>query len=268
MPRMVKALCEPDDLTHSQYMARLWFLEAIQTCVPQVLDDLSGAPYEAFCEAGITPINKGGQVEFHFLDLPRLNQILPEICATLIKYKIHVEWIHEFVVLSLFEWSRDPEAKWPECKRQGKHAWWQPGFVARTAFSDVERTFHFESKCPDPTCFPYDRRDEKAGLVNDLVKDFRKQLEAHLDRLTAIPPGFVRVKSKDDLRHFEWLALYIVEDQRQEDIAARYDSDVKAISKAINQTAKLINLPLPDNRGRPTKTPPTDCRKIFPVGSF
>lgn len=266
MPREVYATCEPADRAHSRYLAKRSFIEAIQRCTPQLLDDLSGEPFQAFRESGIYLFNQNGTITLHHLDLPKLNRVMPRICECLLKHNLHFNWLHDYVLLTFHEWIQNPKIKWPDCQATGEITWREPGILSKNAMPKDDLFFRFEYQFSDPTKFPYNCEKDRQKLKKEITNKFQQKLKEHFDRLRKIPEGFVSIKTRDSERHFEWLSLYLIEGLTHSQIAERYDTggglNTQAIGKAIREVARQTDVVLPNRRGKP-KPNLENCVKRF-----
>lgn len=260
MPKLVYATCEPADKKHSRYIARWKFLCAIEKHAPQVLDDLSNEPLKVWLASHDKPSLRFDPaqetINYHRLDGPNLNAISRKVEDCLKKHHILTPWMWNFAMITLNEWAWYKESRWPECTQQGKSPWYINAQLAQKAVDKDNLVFRFEYPCPDPTVFPYDNKKERRETIEKEMREaFESKMKEHLDSLANIPDGFVRIPRMDSDRDFEWLALYVFyDDLKQEDIAQQYGGEggitTQAISKAIRKKARMIELPLPDRRGK------------------
>jgi hypothetical protein len=268
MPRLVYATCEPDGNPHSTYIARLRLLKAIETRGTQVLDDLSDEPYKLYEKH--RPLLKWDfdeeVVTADWRDGEGMKEIEEAVRACLAKHGLLTGWLFVVSILTLQKWVRDPIERWPECREHGKSPWWPyPQKPKREAYTEGERTFSFEVDCPDPTLFPYQDCNERKQLEEQIRTAFERAMKAHLDKLTQIPDGFVKVLDKDDDRAFEWIIRIRVNKLSEEDIYEKYAKTTwaESIKKAIRRAEKLLGFPSikkrggsrPGKRTRPEKEP-------------
>lgn len=101
-------------------------------------------------------------------------------------------------------------------------------------------------------------RETEAQVVNRLVNAFEHQLRNEIAsaRETAINQGAIPTVTKrkrtveeiedeqDEFTHFEWLARHVVNDESYIKIGMRYGKTDGAVKKAVQRTAKMIQLSL------------------------
>jgi|GEM_PF-5083689 len=271
MPRLVYATCEPIGHPHSTYIARLKFLDAIERRTPQVLDDLNGKPFEAYDKHRPLLIWDDEQegITVDWRDNEGTNVIAQTVRSCLKGHNILTNWMLVCALLSLQKWVFDPATRWPGSRQHGYPPWWPyPKIPKPKAFSDDELRFRFEFTCPDPTLFPYnDPKETREVLEKKMCEAFKQQMKGHLNRLAEhTPDGFAPVLRKDGDRDFEWLVSYVIGGSTQAQIAGEYGAEAgittQAVSNAIRETAQLIELPLPNRRGkRSSKIKPTGTVK-------
>jgi hypothetical protein len=100
------------------------------------------------------------------------------------------------------------------------------------------------------------RSAAEARMRNEAEQRIKEQLNATAARLSDSGADRTPVKNTG-LDHFRWLVLYQVTRKSHRQIAGEVFRERQAVRKAINETARLISLPLrdPTRPGRPRLRP-------------
>lgn len=260
-----------EDYALSRIGAQQVFLRTVNEIVPEVLDDLNKESFDLFREAYRVPVE-----HYHMKELSdegnelanALWYVIPVIREEIWsddpkefalfkkslwnwseKWNLNTDWCRIRAFYTIATWLLEPkkrsELDWyydnPEwmtkCEIEDyEFKWaWHPGRTPRTVIERVMRNL-FESRMKEYL----DRVEERFFIENSARRALNKKQE----------------------EHFAWLVLFHVKNMAYKDIFNRYKEKNnlgtdKAIRKAINETARLIDLPLQQNSrnpGRPRKT--------------
>jgi hypothetical protein len=208
-------------------MGRVAFMEAILRHAPAVFDDLISI------EAQTT-----GRVE------DRL-----DVWAK--KWRLTHAWIIGIARTTLHT-RREVEAL------RTRRGWWFPGrLVVAPSWPELGWD------PPESAAKSISGEEGRGGWDPEMESEtaFRKRVDRHILRVHALAEasGFVRVRDKRHPEHFDWLVLYHVSGWTMPQISETYQDaaglDISTVSRAITQTAALIDLTVRRSRGphRPVK---------------
>lgn len=148
-------------------------------------------------------------------------------------FGLSAEWTLKVALATLRSWSRHPEAL-------EQLAWEHRRISWDAAVTGEEATFVFRHRYWDPASETWsDFWQEICAAFNEYGAFYRKKVEA-----IAESKGFRRAPQKRAQEHFEWLARYQMKRESLEDISSSVPITRQAVSRAINELAGLIELPL------------------------
>ena len=158
-----------------KFQARIGFLQAVEAHAPEVLDDLSKAPYQNFVRAGLAsqpPIKIWGYLSSGAI--PHLGPPIPRFNVSLRlwagRWNITTPWLLECAYFTLYRWAQDPQIRWPECRKHGKSPWYYGsfGYTLPLPPSPPEGT---------PT---YDLWESREQYLNELDREAKRRIKADL----------------------------------------------------------------------------------------
>lgn len=222
--------------------ARVAFLNAVRLHVPEVLEQLSGQPFEFYKNIG-APFVQWWEVKYGRVG--RGTGLRGSLAMWSHAWHLKPDWCLDSVLKTFWEWHNFPPQREKLMWQQGGGGWMVPT-------NEEERRFVFEHPGWEPT---YSLRKK---IKAEMLGAFNEHLEEYLDRIESLVSkrGFVRTKSKNEPEHFEWLACFQVAGLSYEEVRDKFrpkdgpqpktylSDDTKAHRKAINDLARFIELPL------------------------
>ncbi len=257
--------------------ARIRFLDAVKKHVPAVLDDLAGEPFQLYQQlAQQLAQDDDTPMSVYVLIItdvhptsdwgPMFDPLHRRLRAWSRHWHLDADWCRHVALKTLYEWHEPPDKGLlallqagplpPEPMGQPR-GWAQAAIPLVSPIRDEEMRFTFAHRGWQPMHYTRDVAEQAIRAA------FDAHLTRYLDRLECLAKerGLKPTPEKRALTHFDWLALYQVKGWRPAKIADWYHeinekgAEVSAIRMALQETARLIGLPLrPSRRGRPPTT--------------
>jgi hypothetical protein len=245
---------EPGSDAEPTWVARQWFLAAVERLAPEVLDGLRHDVLPVYRDvnegAGSHEAVIEADDETPWLEIvqePRYAAWAPLIDA-LVKwaqpYHLDANWIIYRALLTLQHWGESGQVSgWQHAPRSGS-----------LPLLEGELHYQFRHLAWVPLMWT---RSHYEGMVR---KAFEQHLTAYLDNLetAAIERGLKRTpewRTRDQSpgRHFEWLVRWQVQRWTLQQIANPESVGRQTVRDALQNTAAAIDLPL--RKGKPGRPP-------------
>ncbi|MDQ3635428.1 MAG: hypothetical protein M3405_13100 [Acidobacteriota bacterium] len=260
------------EMPYSVRHARDYFFDAIKEVKPEILDDLADEPYRLYKAAGLALERERYEKEFEnleFYDRIRAMARLesqhrwnhPSWYEHYEKKKVNYNQNIRALQKSIFDWSKKHNLNVDWCRARAyetlnlwyfshsfyEHRIWtsETEMQPMIATHKGERDFVFRINSNYPM-FGFRSDEEKR-----ITRAFKQELKSFLVEREKLAKknGMKKPKQKRTYLHFIWLARWqLNEDLTHEKIAEQDERsnsiEVQAVSKAIKELAKLINLPL------------------------
>jgi hypothetical protein len=211
------------DKSISRTAGQVFFLEALDMCVPKVRRDLvEDEPRQIFKEM----LHKGSMPSLIWSDLasdPRSEPLRQAIEKWADNYHLKDEWCKQEALLAL--WGGGEWRRWRAIKE----------FT-----TEEERMFFFMHLGGD---LAYLTRAEIKKLI---TRYFEKQLDSYLDRLEALTleRGGQPTPEKYDVTHFNILVRRQVEWRSYIDLQIKFGYSIAMLRQIVSKTSRLIGLTL------------------------
>lgn len=229
-------------MTEFQFKEQLrsHFMELVMEKVPDVLEELRNNVFQAYKQTLLAEIKPVGMPNFPLRpgNDEETKAIKPVIDWSK-KWSLDADWIRVKALINM--------ALWLHHGMTGME-WESPKVITFEGQPPTLSRFQFEYK--------FDVRVESyADVLKKAEQKFKQRFKEYWDQEKGRLPYWYRNSRNIQEKHLVWLVMYTAGGKTRKEITEMEGNAVvqHAISQEIHDIAELIDLPIPDRRGRPRK---------------